>query len=171
MLKKLRFISILTLALTTLISANEFMDATWAKKMCKAWNKDATLTTELSEWASNDKNRGYKLIQMYRTQCTQSSKVQLNITQKQNKAVCVYGGKPDGKKVDTDVDYIMHADDDDWTCMGEGSFWCAAMGAMTTGKLKFSGPQFEAMGVMGPFNAFLQLTGKVSGNKGKTCPK
>ena len=36
--------------------------------------------------------------------------------------------------------------------MGEGAFGCGAMGAMTTGKLKFSGPKMETMGVMGPFN-------------------
>jgi putative sterol carrier protein len=40
------------------------------------------------------------------------------------------------------------------------------MGAMTTGKLKFDGPKMEAMGVMGPFNAFLKLTGTIGGEKG-----
>jgi hypothetical protein len=38
-----------------------------------------------------------------------------------------------------------------------------------TGKLKFSGPKGEAMGVMGSFNDFLLLTGKVPGDKG-ACP-
>jgi putative sterol carrier protein len=43
------------------------------------------------------------------------------------------------------------------------------MGAMMTGKLQFKGPKGEAMGVMGPFDTFLQLTGKVPGDK-KACP-
>jgi hypothetical protein len=53
--------------------------------------------------------------------------------------------------------------------MGEGSFGCGAMGAMTTGKLKFSGPKGEAMGVMGPFDDFLVLTGQIGGDK-DACP-
>jgi putative sterol carrier protein len=43
------------------------------------------------------------------------------------------------------------------------------MGAMMTGKLKFEGPKMEAMGVMGPFDSFLILTGKVPGDKA-SCP-
>ena len=50
--------------------------------------------------------------------------------------------------------------------MGEASFGCGAMGAMMSGKLKFNGPKMEAMSVMGPFNQYLQLTGKVPGEKG-----
>jgi putative sterol carrier protein len=53
--------------------------------------------------------------------------------------------------------------------MGEGKFGCGAMGAMMTGKLKFEGPKMEAMGVMGPFDSFLLLTGKVPGDKA-SCP-
>ena len=160
---------ILTAALVALpFSANAgFMDASWAKQACDAWNGSATLTNELGgDWASNDGGRGYKLIQMYREQCGADSKVQLNITNKDGKAICTYGGKPDGKAVDNSMDYLMHATDEDWTCMGEGSFGCGAMGAMTTGKLKFDGPKMEAMGVMGPFNAFLKLTGTIGGEKG-----
>jgi len=66
---------------------------------------------------------------------------------------------------DYDVDYLMYATDEDWACMGEGKFGCGAMGAMTTGKLKLSGPKGEAMSVMGPFNGFLTLTGQVPGDK------
>jgi putative sterol carrier protein len=63
----------------------------------------------------------------------------------------------------------MHASNKHWACMGEGSFGCGAMGAMTTGKLKFSGPKGEAMGVMGPFDEFLVLTGQIGGDK-DACP-
>ena len=35
---------------------------------------------------------------------------------------------------------------------------------MMTGKLKYSGPKGEAMSVMGRFDSFLQLTGKVPGD-------
>jgi putative sterol carrier protein len=171
MLKKTILAITVTVGLTSSAIASEFMDRTWAKNMCDAWNKSSTLTTGLAEWATNNKDRGYKLIQIYRTQCDTKSKIQLNIINKDGKATCTYGGKPDGKKVDYDVDYLMHANDEDWTCMGKGSFGCGAMGAMMSGKLKFTGPKGEAMTVMGPFGAFLELTGSVEGVKGQTCPK
>ena len=161
---------LLTTALLALpFTANAgFMDADWAKKACDGWNNTATLANELGgdEWAANDGGRGYKLIQLYRDECGADSKVQINISNQDGKAICTYGGKPDGKAFDNAMDYLMHATDEDWTCMGEGSFGCGAMGAMTTGKLKFDGPKMEAMGVMGPFNAFLKLTGTIGGEKG-----
>ncbi len=43
--------------------------------------------------------------------------------------------------------------------MGKGQY--GPMWAMTTGRLKFSGPMWEAMKNMGPFNSFLLLMGKV----------
>ena len=171
MLKKVILATTITIGLTSSAMSTEFMDATWAKNTCDAWNKSSTLKSGLAEWSTNNKDRGYKLIQIYRTQCGAKSKVQLNIVNKNGKAICTYGGKPDGKKADYDVDYIMNATDEDWTCMGKASFGCGAMGAMATGKLKFKGPKTEAMGVMGPFGSFLELTGKVAGTKSKTCPK
>ncbi len=150
--------------------ASEFMDATWAKAACDAWNADATLTSGLMDtdgysWAGNDGKRGYKLVQIYRTDCGESSKVQLNIAVKDGKAMCTYGGKPDGKAMDYSLDYLMNATDDDWDCMGKGAFGCGAMGAMMSGKLNFKGPKMEAMKVMSPFESFLHLTGKVPGTK------
>ena len=162
--------------LTSSAMATDFMDATWAKQACNAWNANATLTGKLgsksaSKWISNDAGRGYKVLQMSRSQCGAKTKIQLNIADKGGKAMCIYGGKPDGKKLNMAVDYIMHATDKNWTCMGKGSWGCGAMGAMGTGKLKFSGPKVEAMKVMGPFGSFLRLAGAVPGNKGATCPK
>ena len=171
MLKKMILVTTVAIGLTSSAISVEFMDKTWAKNMCDAWNKSDTLTTGLAKWSTNNKDRGYKLIQIYRTQCDTASKIQLNIINKDGKAICTYGGNPDGKKLDYDVDYLMHADDEDWTCMGEGSFGCGAMGAMMSGKLKFTGPKGEAMTVMGPFGSFLELTGSVEGVKGQTCPK
>jgi len=171
MLKKIILATTITIGFTSSAVSTEFMDKTWAKNMCDAWNKSSTLTTGLAEWSTNNEDRGYKLIQIYRTQCDTKSKIQLNIVNKDGKAICAYGGKPDGKKVDTNVDYIMHASDEDWTCMGKASFGCGAMGAMMSGKLQFTGPKMEAMSVMDPFGAFLELTGSVEGTKGQTCPK
>ena len=171
MFKKMIFITTVTLGLTSSAMSAEFMDQTWAKNICDAWNKNETLTTGLAKWSTNNKDRGYKLIQIYRTQCEESSKIQLNIINKDGKAICTYGGKPDGKQADYSVDYIMNATDKDWTCMGKASFGCGAMGAMMSGKLKFTGPKVEAMSVMGPFGEFLELTGAVEGNKGEICPK
>lgn len=163
-------LSVLTLLTATHAQASEFMDAAWATSACNAWNSDATLTSGLMDtdgysWAGNDGKRGYKLVQIYRTDCGESSKIQLNIQVQDGKAMCTYGGAPDGKAMDYGVDYLMHANDDDWGCMGKGAFGCGAMGAMMSGKLNFKGPKMEAMKVMSPFESFLKLTGKVPGTK------
>ena len=148
------------------------MDADWASSLCSAWNADATLTTELGgdAWAANDAERGYKIIQLYRTRCGKGSRVELEISNQGGKAHCTRGGAVKHTSLDPSVDYVMNATDEDWTCMGEGKFGCGAMGAMMTGKLEFEGPKVEAMSVVGPFDSFLQLTGKVAGDK-SSCPK
>ena len=148
-----------------------FMDAAWATRACDAWNQSKTLTEELGgdKWAAKNGDRGYKLIQLYRTPCGESTKVQLNIVDQEGAAQCAYGGAPDGKDFDKKHDYVMHASDKHWTCMGAAKFGCKAMGAMMSRKLKFVGPKMEAMGVMGPFNAFLKLVGQVGIEEGG-CP-
>jgi len=181
-LKSMMLIGLMFVASHSAMAAS-FMDAEWAKQACTAWNNDETLTDKLFKsdededgdsysWVGNDDGRGYKLIQFYRTECGETTKMQMNIVKKDDKAWCEYGGKPDGKAMNFSVDYQMHAKDKHWTCMGEGSFGCGAMGAMMSGKLKFKGPKMEAMRVMGPFESFLLLTGKVAGNKGEeNCPQ
>ncbi len=159
------------IASASAVQAGTFMDADWAAKMCDAWNKNSELTKGLGgdSWAANDAGRGYKTIHLYREKCGESSKVELQISDKNGKAVCVYGGAVKHSSPNYDVDYLMYATDEDWTCMGEGSFGCGAMGAMMTGKLNFKGPKTEAMGVMGPFDSFLVATGKIGGSK-SSCP-
>jgi putative sterol carrier protein len=151
--------------------AGVFMDADWAAAMCKQWNNSSELTEGLAgdDWVSNNAGRGYKIIHLYRTNCGEQTKVELELTDKDGKAHCAYGGAVKHAELNYDVDYLMHAEDDDWVCMGEGKFGCGAMGAMMTGKLKFQGPKGEAMGVMGPFDNFLVSTGKVPGDKA-SCP-
>ncbi len=169
MFKKIAFVSLLT-GTPAIASAMTFMDTEWAKKACDDWNANDTLTTELAgDWVANNGGRGYKLVQIYRTKCGPDTRIQLTIEPKDGKAVCTYGGKPDGKAFDPKMDYVMHATDDHWTCIGKAKFGCGAMGAMATGKLKFTGPKMEAMSVMGPFGAFLKLTGDIGGDKG-ACP-
>ena len=162
---------VLASAASTVSQAATFMDADWASQFCKAWNANATLTKGLSgdAWAKNDAGRGYKIIHLYREKCGPKSAVELELSEKDGKAVCNYGGAVKHAKLSEDVDYVMYASDEDWTCMGEGKFGCGAMGAMMTGKLKFQGPKGEAMGVMGPFDSFLTMTGKVPGDK-SACP-
>ncbi len=165
MLKKTLLV---TLAMTLpVIGQAAFMDADWGKSACDAWNGSDTITTGLGgdAFVANDGDRGFKMIQIYRTACGEGSKIQLNIVNKDGKAHCAYGGAPDGKAFDKKHDYVMHASDKNWDCMGSGKFGCGAMGAMSTGKLKFTGPKAEAMGIMGPFNAFLKLTGTLGGDK------
>ena len=129
-------------------NAGTFMDAQWAAEMCKAWNS-SNLPADLggAAWAANNANRGYKIIHLYRDKCGAASKVELEISDKGGKAECSYGGAVKHATLNHDVDYLMYATDEDWTCMGEGKFGCGAMGAMMTGKLKFKGPKGEAMGV------------------------
>lgn len=175
MIKKLGMMVVIGLV-SSPVMANTYMDATWAKNACNAWNQSATLTKGLmgdgssSSWVKNNAGRGYKLIQMYRSSCGAPSKIQMIIQEKGGKAMCVGAGKPDGKKMNYSVDYLMHASNKNWACMGRGSFGCGAMGAMMSGKLKFQGPKVEAMSVMGPFGAFLKIAGKVPGVK-TSCPK
>ncbi|CRI64426.1 conserved exported hypothetical protein [Thiocapsa sp. KS1] len=161
----------LALTVSAGAQAATFMDADWAASACQAWNGAGTLTAGLAgeEWAANNAGRGYKVIQLYRTKCGEGSRVELQISDKDGKAMCTYGGAVKTTTLDPKVDYLMNATDEDWACMGEGRLGCGAMGAMTTGKLKFKGPKMEAMGVMGPFDTFLQLTGKVAGDK-SSCP-
>lgn len=149
------------------LASADFMDADWAANACDAWNQSETLTTKLAGegWLDNNGDRGYKLIQMFRTACGEETKVQLNIEAKDGKAMCTFGGQPDGKDFNPKMDYLMHAKDKHWTCIGKAKFGCGAMGAMSTGKLRFKGPKMEAMGVMGPFGSFLKLTGDIPGEK------
>ena len=164
-------LSALALACSASAQASTFMDADWAASMCSAWNNTPELTTGLGgdSWAANNAGRGYKVIHLYREKCGEDSKVEVEIADKGGKAHCTYGGAVKHAKLNYDVDYLMYATDEDWNCMGEGKFGCGAMGAMMTGKLNFKGPKGEAMGVMGPFDAFLVGTGKVPGSK-TDCP-
>ena len=170
-------VSRFTLALAALACsgascAATFMDASWAQALCSAWNNTPELTKGLGgkTWAENDAGRGYKAIQLYRSKCGAPTKVELEIANQDGKAKCVRGGAVKHTELDPAADYLMYASDEDWACMGQGKFGCGAMGAMSTGKLKFKGPKMEAMSVMGPFDGFLTLTGKVPGDTA-TCPK
>ena len=143
--------------------ADSFMDDKWAQQVCSQWNQNQTLTTDLGGkdgWVSNNGGKGYKALQMY---------VELDIAPKDGKAMCVYAGPVKTTKLNSSVDYLMHASDADWSCMGKGSWGCGAMGAMMSGKLQFEGPKMEAANVMGPFGDFLLLTGKVASSQ-NTCP-
>lgn len=168
---KMKLMAGLGILLAPLAANAAFMDSDWAQKACDGWNASDTLTTELAgeAWMDNNGDRGYKLVQMYRSECGEDTMIQLTIEPKDGKAMCTYGGKPDGKAFNKKFDYVMNAKDKHWTCIGAGKFGCGAMGAMSTGKLKFKGPKMEAMNVMGPFGSFLRLTGEISGDKG-ACP-
>jgi len=152
---------------STAHAAPAMMSAEWTAQACDAWNKDATLTTGLADsWIKNDKDRGYKILHLYRTECGAETQTELKIMAKDGKAMCVYGGAVQNAKMDHDVDYTMHATTERWNEMGAGEY--GPMRAMMFGRLKFTGPKMEAMGVMGPFEAFLRLPGKIPGDK--ACP-
>lgn len=116
----------------------------------------------------NDGNKGFKVIQLCRDECGEGSRTELRIATKGGKAACVYGRKLETAKLDSGVPYVMHATTARWTEMGRGDY--GPMRAMMLGRLSFVGPRMEAMGVMGPFEPFLLLVGKVPGDTA-ACPK
>jgi putative sterol carrier protein len=146
-----------------------FMSAEWAVLACQAWNANKILTEELvtSGWVDNHKNRGFKVLQIYRTDCAESPRIEMRVSKRENKAACVYGGKVETTTLDSGADYIMHSQTAYWLEMGRGQY--GPMRAMMFGTLKFDGPMFEAMGNMGPFKQFLLLPGKIAADS-STCP-
>jgi len=148
-------------------AAPPMMSAEWTAEACAAWNQDPTLTDGLTKgWIQNDAGRGYKIIHLYRTDCGEATQTEMKIIPKDGKAICEYGGAVKATKMEYASDYQMHATTVHWDEMGAGQY--GPMAAMMFGKLKFVGPKVEAMKVMGPFETFLKLPGKIPGDK--ACP-
>ena len=169
----MKFISLMIsaglLLSASIANASALFSNEWAAQACDAWNKDTALTTGLvDKWVKNDNGHGHKVIHLYRTDCGDSYKSEMRISLKDGKAMCVYGGAVQ-TKLDLSVDYLMHGSTKHWIEMGAGEY--GPMKAMMFGRLKFQGPKVEAMTVMGPFTAFLELTGKVPGTDTASCPK
>lgn len=164
-LKGLAGLALASAAMTA--SATPLMSSDWASQACDSFNSNDILTKELAGgWVNNDAGRGYKVIHLYRTDCGKLSRVEMRISPKDGKAMCVYGGKVENLLLNGDSDYVMHASTQEWREMGAGEY--GPMRAMMTGALQFDGPKLEAMSVMGPFEQFLLLPGKVSGSD--ECP-
>lgn len=157
------------LALPALAQSPVLMSPQWAAQACNAWNNEPVLTGELAEsgWVKNDGGRGFKVMQLYRTDCGKQPTAEMRIALKDNKAMCVHGGAIETAKLDSGLDYVMSAETKHWLEMGKGEY--GPMRAMMFGQLKFSGPKLEAMGNMGPFSAFLLLVGKVPSETSR-CP-
>ena len=151
------------------VAAPVLMTGDWGKDACAAWNTDAVLTDKLVEsgWVKNDKGRGFKVMQVYRTDCGDRPTAELRVALKDGKAMCIYGGAAETAKPDTGADYVMKAETTRWVEMGKGEY--GPMAAMMFGRLGFDGPMMEAMGNMGPFENFLLLVGKVPSEAG-SCP-
>ena len=163
-------VSIVTLAFgATAAAAPVMMSAEWGKEACEAWNRDPVLTDKLVEsgWVKNDKGRGFKVMQVYRSDCGERPTAELRVALKDGKAMCVFGGAAETAKLDTGADYVMKAETVRWVEMGKGEY--GPMRAMMMGRLGFSGPMMEAMGNMAPFENFLLLVGKVA-SETATCP-
>ncbi len=161
--------ALLVVSTSSAIAAPAFMSGEWAKGACDGWNASQTLSNELGgDWVGNNGGTGFKVIQMYNMDCAETPTAELRISDKDGKAICTYGGTVESKDLDKSRDYIMYAKAKHWKRMGEGKD--GPMKAMSFGRLKFKGPKMEAMSVMGPFGAFLRLTGEVPGDLA-TCPK
>jgi putative sterol carrier protein len=150
-------------------AAPVLMSADWAKDACTAWNNDPTLTDKLVEsgWIKTDSGRGFKVMQLYRSDCGDQPSVEMRVSLKENKAMCVYGGAPETAKLEAGSDYVMKATTERWIEMGKGEY--GPMAAMMFGRLGFEGPKLEAMMNMGPFASFLLLVGKVP-SETDSCP-
>lgn len=167
MRKTLLALSLITGFTAIPAQATPLMSADWATQACEVWNKNPILTDGLGDkWIKNNAGRGYKIVHMYRTDCGEPSKIEMKIVPQGAKAICSYGGKVQNAKLNLDVDYVMHAETKRWREMGAGEY--GPMRAMAFGRLKFEGPKMEAMSVMGPFEQFLLMPGKILGDD--TCP-
>jgi putative sterol carrier protein len=155
--------------LASAVAAEPLMSPEWGEAACEAWNNNVTLTEELGgdTWAANDGGKGYKVMQVYRMDCNDAPTAELQISNQDGNAICTYGGAVKSSDLDKGVDYIMFAKTSNWERMGSGKD--GAMKSMTFGRLKFVGPKMEAMSNMGPFGAFLLLTGDVEGST-TDCP-
>jgi len=60
MKKQSAVILFLGLLSTSSAMSTEFMDATWAKQACAAWNKSSVLTTKLAQMPGDMFGDGYK---------------------------------------------------------------------------------------------------------------
>lgn len=162
-MKKLLSVGLISFlgTLTSAHAATPLMSSDWGESACEAWNNNVTLTEELGgeTWAENDGGKGYKIMQVYRMDCNDAPTAELQISNQDGKAICTYGGAVKSSDLDSGVDYIMYAKTSNWERMGSGKD--GAMKSMTFGRLKFEGPKMEAMSNMGPFGAFLLLTGDV----------
>ena len=143
------------------------MSAEWVEGMCDAWNAEPGLTQNLDGWIENDRERGYKLMRIYRRDCPESPWVQMKTAKTGDGVLCVESGWATDEEL-TGADYVMFAETSRWQEMGEGLY--GPMKGMMTGRLKFKGPKFEAMRNMGPFSNFLLLVGKVPGDV-DACPE
>jgi putative sterol carrier protein len=166
------FVAAASLAAATgaLAQANSTaMSPSWAQAMCAAWNAEPVLTDKLVEsgWVKNDAGRGFKAMQIYRADCPNSARIEMQIALKGEKAQCVYGGAAKTTRLERGADYLMWAETPRWREMGVGEY--GPMKAMMFGRLNFEGPKMEAMSNMGPFASFLLLVGKVPGDWG-ACP-
>jgi putative sterol carrier protein len=161
---------LMLIAATTARAADPvLMSAEWATAACAAWNADPVLTRDLVEsgWIKNDAGRGFKVMQVFREDCSDAPTAELRVALKDGKAQCVFGGAVETTRLDAGADYVMFADTKRWQEMGRGDY--GPMKAMAFGRLGFKGPKMEAMGNMGPFSNFLLLVGKVDADV-STCP-
>jgi putative sterol carrier protein len=161
--------ALLLIAGTALAAEPVMMSAEWGTAACAAWNADPVLTGDLvkSDWITNDKGRGYKIMQVYRKDCGAQPTAELRVSLVDGAARCTYGGAVQGAKLDSGADYVMFAQTQRWQEMGRGEY--GPMKAMSFGRLGFKGPKMEAMGNMGPFSNFLLLVGKIPSDT-TTCP-
>lgn len=154
---------------TSSYAAPILMSPDWGKSACDAWNTNLTLTNDLAgdAWITNNGGKGYKIAQIYRSDCGDTPSTELRLANQNGKAMCIYGGTVESTHLDKEVDYILFAKTKNWERMGAGKD--GPVKALTFGRLNLTGPKIEAVRNVGAFAAFLKLTGEVKGDT-SACP-
>ena len=70
----------LALASSSLFAAPVLMSAEWASTACDGWNANSTLTDELTQWSQNNGGRGYKVMHLYRSDCSDKATAELRVS-------------------------------------------------------------------------------------------
>ncbi|WP_457622838.1 SCP2 sterol-binding domain-containing protein [Persephonella sp.] len=150
MIRTVLVLTAFTLGINTAYSEVRFMDEIYTKKFCDLWNETPELVNDLADWSKDTNGKDYRVIRFYRQDCGGVEKaVELHISHKDGKAVCIYGGKA----TDVKPDFLMYATDKNWNSLANGEFGVFGMGIMS--KMSFEGSKWEAMQNMGAFKSFL----------------
>ncbi|MCX7945790.1 MAG: SCP2 sterol-binding domain-containing protein [Hydrogenophilus sp.] len=122
----------------------QFLSPEWMARYREAWNANEKLVKGLS---------GFSALIEYGW--ADGSRPSVFLEVKDGEAVATYDRLPDGRS----PDFVMHATEEVWQALRDGSL--SGRAALLSRKLKFKGSMITAMRYMGPFEESIRLIGKV----------